>query len=153
MKIIELNQGLQAFVDDDVFVDAAQFHWYADLIGKTYYAATKVQGRKLYLHRYVMQAGDKQLVDHEDCNGLNCQRSNLRFLSKGENTMRRGPMNGGFKGISYEKARGKWNAKHTDDVRGTVNLGRFKTAVEAARAYDTYIRCEFGELAYTNFHD
>ena len=153
MLLLELTQGRQALVDADMSDVVCQFVWYADQIGNTWYAATRIAGRKVYLHRLVMQARATQLVDHIDCNGLNCLRSNLRFLSKSENTMRRGPLKGQYKGVTYEKSRNKWVAKHTDDIRGTVNLGRYKTAEEAARVYDRYVRLEFGELAYVNFSD
>lgn len=147
-----LTQGLFAQVDSEDYPLVMQYSWYADKIGNTHYAATRIAGRKVYLHRLVTAAKPKDVVDHVDCNGLNCTKSNLRLVSKGENTIRRGPMGtSGFKGVSFVKSRSKWVAKHTDDVRGTVNLGRYKTPEEAARAYDAWASVNLGPLAYLNF--
>ena len=153
MQEIQLTQGHVAYVSDEDYANALTLRWYADRIGNTWYAATKVCGKKVYLHRLVVDARLGDIVDHIDCNGLNNMRENLRIVTKSENTMRRGPLTGQYKGVGFERSRNKWTAKHSDDTRGTVNLGRFSTAIEAARAYDTYIRKTFGALAYTNFND
>jgi len=152
MSTIPLTQGKVALVDPDDYEAVAQFNWYADRNGNTWYAATRIAGQKVYLHRFVLQAKAKHIVDHADNNGLNCTKVNLRIVTKGENTIRRGPMGtSGFKGVSYDKSRNKWSAKHCDDVRGTVNLGRYKTPEEAARAYDAWASANLGPLAYLNF--
>lgn len=149
---IPLTQGKVALVDSEMVEVLQAFDWYADAIGNTWYAATKILGKKVYLHRFLLGVRGREIVDHIDCNGLNCCRSNLRVVTKSENTVRRGPMGtSGFKGVSYIRSRDRWVAKHSDDVRGTVNLGRFKTAEEAARAYDSWAAANLGPLAYLNF--
>lgn len=39
----------------------------------------------MYLHRFVMNVGLKDELDHIDGNGLNCQKSNLRIVTRSEN--------------------------------------------------------------------
>lgn len=51
----------------------------------------------------------------------------------------------GYKGVSYDKARGKWMAS----VRG-LYLGRFATKEAAARAYNEGALKYYGEHAYLN---
>lgn len=149
---IQLSQGKVALVSPEDYEAVSAYTWYADYAGNTWYAATRVNGKKTYLHRFVMQAGSGELVDHVDCDGLNCQRGNLRFLSKSANTIRRGAISKtGFKGVTFDKSRNRFMAKHCADSRGVVFLGRYVTAEEAARAYDAYARKYLGPLAFTNF--
>jgi hypothetical protein len=58
----------------------------------------------------------------------------------------------GFRGVSYRKHEGLWNARFTENGhRGS--LGYFRTAEDAARAYDAKAREAFGETAWLNFPD
>lgn len=45
------------------------------------------RNQRLYLHRIVMDATTEQKVDHEDGDGLNCRKSNLRVASRRENAV------------------------------------------------------------------
>jgi hypothetical protein len=55
-----------------------------------------------------------------------------------------------FKGICFDKSRGKWISKICVNYK-QMNLGRFSTAEEAALAYDIAAKEHFGEFARTNF--
>lgn len=44
----------------------------------------------------------------------------------------------GFRGVSYDKSRDKWEAYITIEHR-KIHLGRFNSALEAAIRYDTYV--------------
>jgi len=44
----------------------------------------------------------------------------------------------GYRGISYQKERNKWMASISVKTK-RIALGRFKTAIEAAKAYDNYV--------------
>lgn len=60
---------------------------------------------------------------------VSTQNSNIRFNSR--NTS-------GYKGVSYRPKRDKWEAQIKVDKK-LIYLGVFKTAIEAATAYDSYI--------------
>jgi hypothetical protein len=92
-------------------------------------------------------------TDHEDHDGLNNQRYNLRPASGSQNQWNRRP-NGRstsrYKGVSWDPVNGKWLARIC--VAGTqCNLGRHVTEEDGARAYDAAAREAFGEFACLNF--
>lgn len=104
------------------------------------YAAAwgKGYGRRILMHRLIMNAPQGMVVDHINHNGLDNRRHNLRVVTPTENlgNRRRNKNNtSGYKGIYYEPLRGKWRAtiRHNSKI---YRLGRFDTATEAARAYD-----------------
>lgn len=149
MKAIEMAGGHFALVDDEDFATVSLYRW----SGKAGYARATiyVDGRKkcLYMHRLIMGAGPGQMVDHRDMNGLNNQRSNLRFCSKSENMHNcRGRKSRKdtipYKGVNRSKLR--YNAMIR--VRGVRHyLGHFRTAEEARDAYNAAERRFFGEFS------
>ena len=58
------------------------------------------------------------------------QARNTRTLTKANSS--------GYRGVGYKKDRNKWEARITVD-RKTITIGRFKTALEAAKAFDNYV--------------
>lgn len=79
----------------------------------------------------------KPQVDHIDGDPANNIVENLRWVTETENhwNMRKPITNTtGYKGVSYSKARKKYEAKISIDNK-TTHLGRFDTAEEAHAAY------------------
>ena len=102
--------------------------------------------------RFIMNVTDPEIhVDHEDHNGLNCQRSNLRKCVRGENDGNRRKTRGSsqYRGVSWSKGKGRWRACIT--IEKTVHLGYFVNEREAALVYDTAARSRFGVFANCNF--
>lgn len=167
-----MTQGKVAIVDDADYDLVAGHSWHAFRArssggGDRWYAACNgvKHGRgnsTVFMHRVIMgvvHGGPG--VDHVSGDGLDNRRSNLRFATQSQNVMNRGmlPNNTtGYKGIWWEKPyrvngkirKGKWRAAiFCEGVRH--RLGRFKTAEEAARAYDRKALELFGEYARLNF--
>jgi hypothetical protein len=154
-KEIELTQGQVALIDDDDFerVDAFK-DWYAvwNPHARTFYAVRHGENTShIFMHRFILGATRGTKVDHGDHNGLNNRRYNIRLCTSSQNAANdRTPKNNstGYKGVTLA-SNGKFIAKIMIHDR-YIYLGRFKSALEAARAYDSKARELFGVFAYTN---
>jgi hypothetical protein len=162
--------GRVALVDDADYELVMQYRWNVQerqrpngqrAIGP--YAFTSVPDndsriRIVFMHSLLMP-GVAQ-VDHEDTNGLNNQRSNLRPATGTQNqgNRRKGRLYGGratssrWKGVGWFKPAGRWRACITQHGR-QKHLGYFADEDDAARAYDAAAREFFGEFARLNFPD
>jgi len=157
---IPLTQGKFALVDDRD-ADQASHKWRAVRSGQTWYAQRwawmKEQrsgaATNILLHRAILGLTNPAVhVDHENGNGLDCRRHNLRQATRSQNqgNSRRPRTNtSGFKGVSRGPS-GQWRASIRR--RGTsVHLGTFSTPEAAARVYDEAARRFRGEFACVNF--
>lgn len=107
------------------------------------------------LSRWLMGAPQGLHVDHKNGNTLDNRRCNLRVCTHTENQWNRKRGHGatrlkGVARISDPRAVSKWRA--TIQMHGRrVTLGMFRTALEAAFAYDAAAIEMFGEFASPNF--
>lgn len=151
MAEVPLTQGKIALVDDADLSLIAQYTWCAQQHHGNWYAMTATTGVKIKMHRLIMAAPPKLLVDHVDGDGLNNRRSNLRFstLSQNQWNTRRSSGLSRFKGVTKAKGCKSWIAAIT--VNGKrIHLGSFIDEADAARAYDEAALEYFGEFACTN---
>jgi len=152
---IPLNNGEFAIIDKADMEIVNKYHWFSYNAKCTFYANTHeiVNGKRsvLSMHCLLMGKPDGKMVDHIDGNGLNNRRSNLRYVTNGQNKMNSRPArNGkvGFKGVFKV-----WTGKYTSQicVNGQqIHLGTFIDSVDAAKAYDKAAIEYHGEFALTN---
>lgn len=136
---LTLTRGYEAMIDvaDIGLVNNANWSVFTPNGRNNIYADRRTPTRAL-LHRVIMGFPDMQ-VDHINGNGLDNRRCNLRLVTHSENQMnRKGPAkNGqsGVRGISFNKAAGKWVAYIGADGKH-IHLGSFaeKDRAIAARA-------------------
>ena len=91
-------------------------------------------------------------IDHKDRNKQNNHPDNLRLATRSQNNYnatKRKRNTSGYKGVSFDKARGKWDARLNADSK-TYRLGRFDTAELAAAAYNEAARQLHGDFARLN---
>ena len=153
MKTIKLTQGQVALVDDADFEVLNQFKWYTMKSKNTFYAVRNITvGDKLktvYMHWEIM--GGKW-VDHVKGNGLDNQRSNLRFCTQSENignSRKQKNTSSSFKGVYWDKQAGKWRVQIIFNNHRT-HLGLFTNEIEAAKSYNVKAIELFGEFANIN---
>ena len=99
------------------------------------------------MHRMLLEPGVSEEVDHKNLDKLDNRRQNLRLCTRSQNNANR-PSANRYKGVRWSK--NAWQSEIKKD-REYIYLGRFKTAVMAARKYDEKALELFGEFAYTNF--
>lgn len=143
------NQGNYFKVDNSDLWKVAGFSWRAS---KTGYLRAKINNKTIMLHRWVMNATEGEVIDHINGDLLDCRKTNLRSCSIMENSRNRKISKNsstGYKGV---------HTVYKDRFRAVIRvnrklhyLGYFKSALEAASAYDTAALKHFGEFAKLNF--
>lgn len=139
MRVVKLTQSFEARVDDEDFWRCCQYLWHYH----EGYGRTRIKGKKILLHRFIMNASPEVDIDHEDRNRLNCEKSNLRIASVEQNCQNRSPR-GKFKGVYLNQ--GRWRAMIAKD-----HIGQYDTPEQAALAYDVEALKRYGRYAYLNF--
>lgn len=153
---VPLTQGYEAVIDVADVPLVEGWNWYAQVRPHTIYAK-RIDGAgqsrfTVHLHRVVMESPDELEVDHRDGNGLNNRRGNLRLATRSQNNQNRntGVNNtSGYKGVTWHKAKGKWNARIKINGKRR-NLGYFSNPESAAAAYaaaSSELHGEFGRTA------
>lgn len=156
MREIHLTQGKVAMVDDDDYEELAKFKWCAQEIARKWYAvrARPYNGKRQHvlMHREILDGEEGMEIDHKDGDGLNNVRSNLRSATHQQNQRNR-PKNrnntSGYKGVTWDKRKGKWMAKIYCDGKH-IFLGYYKNAEEAGQAYDDAAKELHGDFARPN---
>lgn len=166
MKEIQLSQGYVALVSDKDYRRVSQFKWCVhkvlnqDGTVKTLYAhrGYKQAGRWTTekLHRFILQVRDPRVkIDHENRNGLDCRRCNLRVATNAQNTRNTklySTSTSGYKGVAWNKLNKKWVAYIYVNYK-RIHLGYFTNKNEAAKVRDTAARRHHKQFAVFNLEE
>ena len=157
---VPLTRGYTAVIDAVDVSRVAEWSWasYVDRCAsgeiRNVYACRSVSdGKKhtILMHRWLVEAAENVDVDHEDSNGLNNRRHNLRQASRAQNMHNsRGHRDSmsGVKGVSWNKNRAKWHSQIM--VNGQkFHLGYFVRLEDAAAAYASASAKHHGEFGRT----
>jgi hypothetical protein len=156
MKEIKLTKGMVTVVDDDDFELLFKTKWHA-VQSPNGYAAARSESAfpsghiTVLMHRQIMRPENNQVVDHIDHNTLNNQKSNLRICSQQQNCFNRRKQYGvsKYKGVHWSKQYNLWEARIWYSGKSTY-LGRFKSEIEAAEAYNKAAKEIHGNFSYLN---
>lgn len=152
--------NLFALVDEEDAELVLQYRWNVTFThrgteSEIAYARARVSkpDRWIFLHRLIMGDPKGFQVDHENGDGLDCRRDNLRkCLVTGNNQNRRGKRGtrSRFCGVFFRTNSNRWQAQIAANKR-KIHLGTFDSEEEAARAYDRAARTFHGRFAAVNF--
>lgn len=178
MKLIELsktgkNAGKYfAQVDDDDYEYLMQWNWYVINHYGTFYAerviyTNAIRGGIRKMHQDIIGKKEGFVIDHKDRNGLNNQKSNLRFCTSKQNcanTKARGK-GSKYKGVSFNDGyfyktksgekkycvnKKKWVVQVGAMGKGGKWIGVYLTEKEAALSYNQEAIKLYGEFANLN---
>jgi hypothetical protein len=140
MKEIPLSKGRFTLVDDEDYPNLMSHRWYLERDGNHYYVIHRPQtnGKKhrVCIHNVILgEPPENHIVDHIDGNPLNNQKSNLRFVTRRQNSQNRHQKKTSiFPGVYWNKRSNRWHAKIViDGVKH--NIGYYRSEVEAFNGY------------------
>ena len=164
MKSIPLTQGKFALVDDEDFERTIQYNWtlfkrrnlkYTEY-AKRHVSCNRKNGKRIIvselLHRFILccEKGDGKIIDHKDGNGLNNQKSNLRFCTSSQNNSnKKAHGKSEYLGVSFDKKSKKWRMKLTKNYKAII-IKFFIHEKDAAKAYNQEAIKYHGQFAKLN---
>lgn len=144
-----LNNNRQFIFDKEDFEKINKYHWTSD----NRYVHTKVDGKKIYVHRLLVDAeGYENKVDHINHDTFDNRKCNLRIVSNSKNLQNgktRQNNTSGLTGVFYHKRDNKWKAIICYENKN-ITLGTFDTKEEAQNARLKAEEEYFGEYSYRN---
>ena len=167
---IELSRGLYVEIDNS-YREALSYKWYAVKCNTKYYAVRTInlggkKTMKVYLHKQIMGKGEG-IIDFINGNTLDCRMDNLRFCSRSQDAKnRKGYGTSKYLGVNFHVSKSKYkNKKGVEKIYESSGwlakikikekykyLGRFKTEIEAAKAYDIAAKKHHKDFANLNFN-
>lgn len=149
--LVIMTNGLCLISPQDVNL-IKKFRWYLSKSkgGQNYVFAIK-NGKRVSMHRVLLRPQRGYVVDHIDHDTLDNRRGNLRLALPKENCRNSLPRGGvsKYKGVTYCAKKKLYRARIGVD-RKRIGLGRFKSEVDAALAYDKAAKFYFKEFAKLN---
>lgn len=157
MKLLTLACGSQAKVDDEDFVYLSKWPWRKHPDGYACRGERKGGRKGKYINiRMAVVIAERMglktegyVVDHQDQDPLNNQRTNLRLATKSQNKANSSNTDGSFKGVSWNKKKQLWQA-YIKVARKQEHLGYYVCPKQAAVAYNLAAVKHFGEYASLN---
>lgn len=153
-KLLMADGNNFALVDNEDYDLVSQYKWHICKPRNITYAQSRVGYRSIYMHRVILGLiSRKEQSDHINGNGLDNRRSNLRQCHQNNNSANAGKYNlkgySQYKGVTYDKSRKEWRSQIRVNYK-RINLGKFDTEIDAARAYNGAAKHHFGEFARLN---
>ena len=153
---IPLTRGQVAIIDVEDWHLIKDYNWCAQWSQskKGYYAISSKRTeagkyKTVWMHRIIMKAKGKEVVDHIDGHGLNNTKANLRIVGHRENATNRrlrSDSTSKVAGVSLDKESKKWKV-HIVINKKQVTIGRFKDYNDAVAARKAAEDEHYGEFA------
>ena len=149
MKELITTNGYKFKLDDSDFDFFNQWSWFCS----NNYCYRGRGGSVQYLHIEIMKResmyDSEKEIDHKDRDTFNCQKENLRIANRSQqNSNTQYPIGkSGYRGVLERKS--GWIARIGVNGR-RIQLGPYKTVIEAAKAYNRLAESYYGEFATLN---
>lgn len=153
MKTIFTNKGEPIYVDDWNYDWLNQYTW--TLNRENGYPLTRISGYTVYMARLLgdkMGLSQSRQIDHKDWEPCHNWEKNLRAATPSQNGANKGLQRNntsGYKGVSWTVSRKEFCCLIRYKGR-RICIGWYKTAIEAAVAYNTAALKLHGEFAWLN---
>ena len=154
VAFISLTKGFETVIDIADLAMVSGYRWVVLINSQTGHAyAVRFEGRKcILMHRMLLSAPSDRQVDHDDGDGLNNRRGNIRLATPSQNQAnrvmdRRNKL--GAKGVSLDRRDAlthPFRACIQHDGK-TIHLGRYATVEEASAAYLGAAKAIYGRFA------
>lgn len=147
VKKIPLSKEMYALVDDEDYNELSKYYWRVMDSGiqarKVHYAVRQegtTKRKSFLMHRVIMNAPVGYDVDHINGDGLDNRRSNLRVVTRRENSQNQHiKRKSKYVGVTYDKRpniRKHWYSRIHINGK-TIHLGSFLHEKDAGKAYDS----------------
>lgn len=150
IELIAKN-GDHILIDKEDYERVKQHTWNTD----SRYAVATINGKKTYLHRFIMEAYTSlgaSHIDHVNGKKLDDRRRNLRTCNKNENAANMKKSSGRsskYKGVVYDRSKSKYKAEIKSNQK-LHHIGYYDKEIDAALAYNKAAITYFGEFAKLN---
>ncbi|AFM40318.1 AP2 domain-containing protein [Desulfosporosinus acidiphilus SJ4] len=147
--VMTFSNGTELLIDSEEGKRVKSYNWFLNEKG---YAWAKINGQRIRLHRFLINAPADLQVDHINNIKVDNRKSNLRLATNKENRRNEGLRKSnstGAKGVNFDKRRKKYRAYITVDGR-YIHLGYYSTIEKASIAYDHSAEQYFDEFARPN---
>lgn len=144
------QRGNSCLIDKDDYSKISQGYW-AKYDNDNYFCSY-IEGKKWWLHRYIMDAQPQEYVDHINNNFDDYRKINLRLCNNAENNRNRGLQKNntsGYPGVGWVKREQQWRARIKVDGK-EKHLGYFNNKDDAINAKKIAEEKYFGEFSYKN---
>lgn len=153
VAFVPLTRGYEAIIDAADVPLIQGRNWMALRRGRNIYAGRSVWANGTneceLMHRTIYGARPDAFVDHQDGDGLNNRRKNLRSATRSQNAMNaEGHIDStsGVKGVHWSKRHGRWKSEICANGK-RKHIGLFDTVEDAAAAYAQAASDLHGEFA------
>jgi hypothetical protein len=145
IDIISKKINYECLIDDDKYYKLTKHKWHLS----HGYAQTKIDGKSIGIHRFLMNPKEDDIIDHINNNPLDNRVCNLRISNQTLNNHNKLKLKGFSKHKGITKNGPNFRASIKKD-HTLYRLGTFKTENEAVEAYNKKAMELYGDYARIN---
>lgn len=131
-------------IDKEDFSRVKEHKWGLKKNKNINYCESRINGKLVKLHRFILGEMKGKVVDHINHDGLDNRKNNLRYCTHSENMRNRKSI-----GIYFSKIHQRWVSAIRVNYK-VISLGVFKNREDALKARQQGELKYFGEFAYKN---